>query len=66
MVFSTNDIVITGYSQEKKKREINPNLTSLESEELKSVLRKVKEESGKVGLKLNIQKTKIMAPGPIT
>ena len=35
-------------------------------EELKSFLMKVKEESEKVGLKLNIQKTKIMAPGPIT
>ena len=37
-----------------------------ESEELKSLLMIVKEESEKVGLKLNIQKTKIMAPGPIT
>ena len=37
-----------------------------ESEELKSLLIKVKEESEKVGLKLNIQKTKIMASGPIT
>ena len=37
-----------------------------ESEELKSFLMKVKEESEKVGLKLNIQKTKIMASGPIT
>ena len=37
-----------------------------ESEELKSVLMKVKEESEKVGLKLNIQKTKIMASSPIT
>ena len=37
-----------------------------ESEELKSLLMNVKEESGKVGLKLNIQKTKIMASGPIT
>ena len=37
-----------------------------ESEELKSLLLKVKQESEKVGLKLNIQKTKIMAPGPIT
>ena len=37
-----------------------------ESEELKSLLRKVKEESQKVGLKLNVQKTKIMASGPIT
>ena len=35
-------------------------------EELKSHLMKVKEESGKVGLKLNIQKSKIMASGPIT
>ena len=37
-----------------------------ESEELKSFLMKVKEESGKVGLNLNIQKTNIMASGPIT
>ena len=37
-----------------------------ESKELKSLLRKVKEKSEKVGLKLNIQKTKIMASGPIT
>ena len=35
-------------------------------EELKSLLLKVKEESEKVGLKLTIQKTKVMAPGPIT
>ena len=37
-----------------------------ESEELKSLLMKVKEESENVGLKLNIQKTKIMLPSPIT
>ena len=37
-----------------------------ESEELKSLLMKVKEESKKAGLKLNIQKTNIMASGPIT
>ena len=37
-----------------------------ESEELKNLLMKVKEESEKVGLKLNIQKAKIMASGPIT
>ena len=37
-----------------------------ESEELKSLLMRVKEESEKVGLKLNIQKTKIMASSPIT
>ena len=37
-----------------------------ETKELKSLLKKVKEESEKVGLKLNIQKTKIMASGPTT
>ena len=37
-----------------------------ESEELKTLLKKVKEDSEKIGLKLNIQKTKIMASGPIT
>ncbi|WP_426739753.1 reverse transcriptase domain-containing protein [Pseudomonas aeruginosa] len=41
-------------------------LTAESEEKLKSVLMKVKEESEKVGLKLNIQKTKIMASGPIT
>ena len=41
-------------------------LTAENEEELKSLLMKVKEESEKVGLKLNIQKTKIMASGPIT
>ena len=42
-------------------------LLSMESkEEVKSLLMKVKEESEKVGLKLNIQKTKVMASGPIT
>ena len=41
-------------------------LTAESEEELKSLLMKAKEESAKVGLKLNIQKTKIMAPGPIT
>ena len=43
----------------------NTTLTAESEEELKSLL-KVKEESEKVGLKLNIQKTKIMASGPIT
>ena len=38
----------------------------VESEELKSLLMKVKEESEKVGLKLNIQNTKIMVSGPVT
>ena len=41
-------------------------LTAESQEELESLLMKVKEESEKVGLKLNIQKTKIMASGPIT
>ena len=41
-------------------------LMMAESEELNSLLMKVKEENEKVGLKLNIQNTKIMAPGPIT
>ena len=41
-------------------------LTAESEEELKSLLMKVKEESEKVGLKLNIQKTNIMASGPIT
>ena len=41
-------------------------LTAESEEELKSPLIKVKEESGKFGLKLNIQKTKIMVSGPIT
>ena len=41
-------------------------LTAESKEELKSLLMKVKEESEKVGLKLNIQRTKVMAPGPIT
>ena len=41
-------------------------LVAESKEELKSLLMKVKEESEKIGLKLNIQKTKIMASGPIT
>ena len=47
-------------------RYADDNTLMAESEELKSLLMKVKEESEKVGLKLNIQKTKIMASGPIT
>ena len=46
-------------------RYVNDTLMT-ESKELKSLLMKVKEESEKVGLKLNIQKTKIMVSGPIT
>ena len=46
--------------------QMTPPLWQRVTEELKSLLMKVKEESEKVGLKLNIQKTKIMASGPIT
>ena len=50
-----------------KLRYANDTILMAESEEeLKRILMKVKEENGKVGLKLNIQKTKIMASGPIT
>ena len=45
---------------------MTPPLWQKAEEELKSLLMKVKEESEKVGLKLNIQKTKVMASGPIT
>ena len=47
-------------------RQMTSVLMEESEEELKSLLMKVKEESEKVGLKLNIQKTKIMASGPIT
>ena len=47
-------------------RNITTTLMAESEEELKSLLMKVKEESEKVGLKLNIQKTKIMESGPIT
>ena len=47
-------------------RYVDDTTLMVESEELKSLLMKVKEESEKAGLKLNIQKTKIMASGPIT
>ena len=47
-------------------RYVNDTTLKAESEELKSLLIKVKEESKKVGLKLNIQKSKVMSSGPIT
>ena len=50
---------VTGYADDTT-------LMAESEEELKSLLMKVKEESEKIGLKLNIQKTKIMASGPIT
>ena len=46
--------------------QVTPPLWQKSEEELKSLLMKVKDKSEKVGLKLNIQKTKIMASGPIT
>ena len=49
-----------------KRTYVDDTTLTAESEELKSLLMKVKEESEKVGLKFNIQKTKIMASGPIT
>ena len=47
-------------------KQMTPPFMAASKKELKSLLMKVKEESGKVGLKLNIQKTKIMASSPIT
>ena len=58
-------IKIAGRSISNLRYADNTTLTA-ESEELKSLLMKVKEESEKVGLKLNIQKTKLMSSSPIT
>ena len=59
-------IKIAGRSIKNLRYADDTTLTPESEEELKSLLMKVKEESDKVGLKLNIQKTKIMASGPIT
>ena len=59
-------IKIAGRNISKLRYADDTTLTSESEEELKSLLMKVKEENEKVGLKLNIQKTKIMASGPIT
>ena len=59
-------IKIAGRNINNLRYEDDTTLMAESEEELKSLLIKVKEESAKVGLKLNIQKTKIMAPGPIT
>ena len=59
-------IKIAGRNINKFRYADNTTLMTESEEELKSLLMKVKEESGKVGLKLNIQETKIMASGPIT
>ena len=57
---------ITGRNINNLRYTGNTTLMAVSKEELKSLLMKIKEESGKVGLKLNIQKTKTMASGPIT
>ena len=59
-------IKIAGNNINKLRRADDTTLMGESEEELKSLLMKVKEESEKVGSKLNIQKTKIMASGPIT
>ena len=59
-------IRITGRNLNNLRYAYDTTLMTESKEELKSLLIKVKEESEKVGLKLNIQKTKIMASGPIT
>ena len=63
---STNGIKIAGRNINNLKHADDTNLTAESEEELKCLLMKVKEKSEKVGLKLNIQKTKTMASGPIT
>ena len=60
------EIKIAGRNINKLRYADDTTLMAEREEELKSLLMKVKEESEKVGLKLNIQKTKIMASGPIT
>ena len=59
-------IKIAGRNVNKLRYADDTTLTAESEEEIKSFLMKVKEESEKAGLKLNIQKTKIMASGPIT
>ena len=59
-------IMIVGRNMNNLRYANDTTLMAEIEEELKSLLMKVKEESAKVGLKLNIQKTKIMASGPIT
>ena len=59
-------IKIAGRNSNNLRYADDTTLMAESEEELKSLLMKVKEESGKVGLKLNIQKTKITASGPIT
>ena len=60
------DIQIAGRNSNNLRYADDTTLMAESKEELKSLLMKVKEKSEEVGLKLNIQKTKIMASGPIT
>ena len=60
------EIKIAGRNTNNLRYADDTTLTAESEEEIKSLLMKVKEESEKVGLKLNIQKTKIMASGPIS
>ena len=60
------EIKIAGRNTNNLRYAYDTTLMAESKEDLKSLLMKVKEESEKVGLKLNIQKTKIMASGPIT
>ena len=60
------EIKIAGRNVNNLRYAVNTTLMAESEEELKSFLMKVKEESEEVGLKLNIQKTKIMASSPIT
>ena len=60
------EIKIAGRNISNLRYADNTTFMAERKEELKSLLKKVKEESGKAGLKLNIQKTKIMASGPIS
>ena len=59
-------IKTAGRNSNKLRYADNTTLIAESEEELKSLLMKVKEESEKIGLKLNVQKTKIMASGPTT
>ena len=59
-------IKITRRNINNLRHENDTTLMAESEEELKSLLMRIKEESEKAGLKLNIQKTKIMSPGPIT
>ena len=61
-----NEIKITGRNINNLRYADDTTLMAESKEELKSLLMKVKEESEKAGLKLNLQKTKIMASSPIT